>query len=70
MDYRYLGKSGLRVSTICLGSMNFGATPNSPRATRHSPTGWWRRATPPRPVTHGPDTRSRGAGPWWRREAA
>ena len=26
MDYRYLGKSGLRVSTICLGTMNFGAT--------------------------------------------
>ena len=26
MDYRYLGESGLRVSTICLGTMNFGAT--------------------------------------------
>jgi aryl-alcohol dehydrogenase (NADP+) len=28
MDYRYLGNSGLRVSTISLGSMNFGATTN------------------------------------------
>ncbi|MGI9380702.1 MAG: aldo/keto reductase [Methyloligellaceae bacterium] len=26
MEYRYLGKSGLRVSTMCLGTMNFGAT--------------------------------------------
>ncbi len=26
MDYRYLGNSGLRVSEICLGTMNFGAT--------------------------------------------
>lgn len=26
MEYRYLGNSGLRVSTMCLGTMNFGAT--------------------------------------------
>jgi aryl-alcohol dehydrogenase-like predicted oxidoreductase len=26
MDYRYLGNCGLRVSEICLGTMNFGAT--------------------------------------------
>lgn len=24
MDYTYLGKSGLKVSRICLGTMNFG----------------------------------------------
>jgi len=26
MEYRYLGASGLRVSTLCLGTMDFGAT--------------------------------------------
>ncbi|MDP6427417.1 MAG: aldo/keto reductase [Rhodospirillales bacterium] len=26
MEYRYIGNSGLRVSEICLGTMNFGAT--------------------------------------------
>lgn len=26
MEYRYLGRSGLRVSQICLGTMEFGAT--------------------------------------------
>ena len=34
MDYRYLGKSGLRVSAICLGAMNFGATTNEEEARR------------------------------------
>ena len=24
MDYRYLGRSGLQVSPLCLGTMNFG----------------------------------------------
>ena len=24
MDYRFLGRTGLRVSPICLGTMNFG----------------------------------------------
>ena len=34
MDYRYLGRSGLRVSTICLGTMNFGATTDEAEARR------------------------------------
>ena len=34
MDYRYLGKSGLRVSAICLGAMNFGATTDEREARR------------------------------------
>ncbi len=34
MDYRYLGESGLRVSTICLGTMNFGATTGEAEARR------------------------------------
>jgi aryl-alcohol dehydrogenase-like predicted oxidoreductase len=34
MEYRYLGNSGLRVSTIILGSMNFGATTNETTARR------------------------------------
>jgi aryl-alcohol dehydrogenase-like predicted oxidoreductase len=32
MEYRYLGNSGLRVSTISLDSMNFGATTNQAAA--------------------------------------
>ena len=32
MDYRYLGNSGLRVSVISLGTMNFGATTNEAAA--------------------------------------
>lgn len=34
MDYRYLGNSGLRVSTISLGTMNFGATTNEAAARK------------------------------------
>ncbi len=34
MDYRYLGDSGLRVSTVCLGTMNFGATTGEAEARR------------------------------------
>ena len=34
MDYRYLGNSGLRVSTISLGSMNFGATTSDATARK------------------------------------
>lgn len=34
MDYRYIGKSGLRVSTISLGSMNFGATTSDSAARK------------------------------------
>ncbi len=26
MDYKYLGKAGLKVSELCMGSMNFGWT--------------------------------------------
>ena len=26
MEFRYIGKSGLRVSSICLGTMTFGST--------------------------------------------
>lgn len=34
MEYRYLGKSGLRVSTISLGTMNFGDTTDQETAGR------------------------------------
>ena len=34
MDYQYLGKSGLRVSRICLGTMNFGATTDQSEARK------------------------------------
>ena len=26
MDFRYIGKSGLRVSSICMGTMTFGSS--------------------------------------------
>ena len=34
MEYRYLGKSGLRVSTMCLGTMNFGDTTSEAEARK------------------------------------
>ena len=34
MEYRYIGESGLRVSTISLGTMNFGATTNEKTAKK------------------------------------
>lgn len=34
MEYRYLGKSGLRVSTVSLGTMNFGATTSEATARK------------------------------------
>jgi hypothetical protein len=34
MDYAHLGRSGLRVSRLCLGTMNFG--PLTPPAEAHS----------------------------------
>lgn len=34
MEYRYLGRSGLRVSTISLGTMNFGATTDQETAVK------------------------------------
>lgn len=34
MDYRYLGKSGLKVSRLCLGTMNFGTTTEEKDAFR------------------------------------
>src|SRR4029453_7065472 len=33
MDYRFLGRTGLRVSPLCLGTMNFG--PHTDEATSH-----------------------------------
>ena len=32
MDFRYIGKSGLRVSSICMGTMTFGSTTNKKEA--------------------------------------
>lgn len=32
MDFRYIGKSGLRVSSICMGTMTFGSTTNKEEA--------------------------------------
>ena len=26
MEYRYIGRSGLRVTSLCLGTMTFGST--------------------------------------------
>ena len=34
MDYRTLGRSGLRVSPLCLGSMMFGGATDEPEAAR------------------------------------
>ena len=34
MEYRHIGKSGLRVSTISLGTMNFGETTNEAAARK------------------------------------
>lgn len=34
MNYAYLGRSGLRVSTVCLGTMNFGATTGEAEARK------------------------------------
>ena len=32
MEYRYIGKTGLRVSSICMGTMTFGSTTNEKEA--------------------------------------
>jgi len=32
MEYRYIGKTGLRVSPICLGTMTFGSSANKKEA--------------------------------------
>ena len=32
MEFRYIGKSGLRVSSICLGTMTFGSTTDEKEA--------------------------------------
>ena len=34
MDYRLLGRSGLKVSALCLGTMNFGDQTNLAAATK------------------------------------
>ena len=36
MDYRNLGKSGLKVSPICLGTMMFGDRTDAVEAGRHA----------------------------------
>jgi aryl-alcohol dehydrogenase-like predicted oxidoreductase len=40
MDYRYLGNSGVRVSTVSLGTMNFGATTTEPTARKILNRAW------------------------------
>ncbi len=32
MDFRYIGKSGLRVSSICMGTMTFGSSASKDEA--------------------------------------
>ena len=32
MEFRYIGKTGLRVSSICMGTMTFGSTTNEKEA--------------------------------------
>ena len=34
MEYRQLGRSGLRVSSLCLGTINFGGLTDEPTAIR------------------------------------
>jgi len=34
MEYRYIGRSGLRVSVLCLGTMTFGSTTDKKEAFR------------------------------------
>ena len=34
MEYRTLGQSGVKVSVLCLGTMNFGGATDEPTATR------------------------------------
>jgi aryl-alcohol dehydrogenase-like predicted oxidoreductase len=34
MEYRYLGRTGLKVSEICLGTMQFGWSSDEPTAHR------------------------------------
>ena len=39
MDYRHLGRTGLRVSPLCLGTMNFGSQTERDREHRHHGSG-------------------------------
>jgi aryl-alcohol dehydrogenase-like predicted oxidoreductase len=34
MEYRYLGRSGLKVSEVCLGAMTFGREADEPTSVR------------------------------------
>ena len=34
MDYRHLGRSGLKISPLCLGTMMFGGATDEPTSTR------------------------------------
>src|SRR5258708_26313128 len=36
MDYRYLGRTGLRVSELCLGAMTFGRENEADQAESHA----------------------------------
>ena len=40
MEYRRMGRTGLRVSTICLGTMTFGFQTDQPTALRILDTAW------------------------------
>ena len=50
MEYRNLGKSGLKVSPLCLGAMMFGQWGNADHdesiggRAKESVTGWWGRS--------------------------
>ena len=43
MEYTHLGRTGLRVSRLCLGTMNFGPQTDGGRTRTRS---WTRRSTP------------------------
>ena len=40
MKYKYLGRSGLRVSTLCLGTMTFGFSADKDEAYRVMDAAW------------------------------
>ena len=43
MDYRLLGRTGVRVSPLCLGTMNFGGVTNEEDSIAYHPRGVGRR---------------------------
>ena len=46
MNYRHLGRSGLLVSPLCLGTMNFGPQTSEPDGTRDQTPGDVQRIAP------------------------